>query len=155
MNLIKFLKSPYVVTILLMYSLIYLYPVFLYNEDIGLMMGVNIDDGSIAHAIMELFGEPIYNQHNGWHTRTYGWVLADISFVIILIIKLSGYIVGYWDNVFSTQYTPVMLLSIRFVVFIMGLISVLLFFKLTLMLFKKEFVAFVAALYFITESYRR
>lgn len=142
---------PYL-TMMLIFSLMYLYPVFLYNEDIGLMLGVNIDDGSIAHAIMELFRNPVYNQHNGWHTRTYGWVFADISFFVILTIKTLGYIFGHFDSVFNTSYTPFMLLSIRSVVFFMGLISMLLFYQLALHLFQSQKIAFISALYFITTS---
>jgi len=114
------------------------------------MMALEIDPGSIASSTMQLFNLPIYNQHNGFHTRSYGWVFTDINFVVIFWLKVIGQWFGFYDKpIFSADYIPIFLGAMRATTFTMGLISVIIFFKLSNLLFRNKKLAFLTTLFFM------
>lgn len=142
--------SSYTLALIMIFVSLFLHTVFLFNDDIALMQAVDNDTGVIANSILQLFNSPIYNQHNGYYSQYYGWVFNDINFILILIVKFLGQLMsGNGNSVFSSEYTPFLLWIIRATNFTMGLISILLFFNLSKLLFKNELLSFIATLFFM------
>jgi len=142
--------SAYTLALVMIFISLFLHTIFLFNDDIALMQIVDNDAGVIANSILQLFNSPIYNQHNGYYSQYYGWVFNDINFIFILIAKLLGQFMSEsGSSMFSSEYTPSLLWIIRATNFTMGLISVLLFFNLSKLLFKNELLSFVATLFFM------
>ncbi|EDN71520.1 conserved hypothetical protein [Beggiatoa sp. PS] len=109
------------------------------------------DPGNIAHAIMSLFNDPIYNHHNYVILSDYGWVLGDISFIVVFLFKIVGQLMGFYDQpIFGTVDDQAIFNgAIRMVNFTFAMASILLFFRLSHLLFENKKVSFIASLFFM------
>lgn len=142
--------QSYYAALTIIFSFFFLHAVFLFNDDVGLIVAVEVDPGSITGSIMQLFNYPIYNQHNGYHTQYYGWVFNDINFIVILLLKILGQSLGFYDKpIFNSDFIPAFAGVIRTTTFSMGLISNLIFFNIANHLFKNEKLSFFATLFFM------
>lgn len=148
----RFNFYPYTIFLVIIFSLVFGHSIFLLNEDHILMAAYELGDaGNIAHAIMSLFDYPIYNHHNYVILSDYGWVLGDISFVVVLLLKFIGQFMGFYDQpIFGVVDDQVIFNGvIRAVNFAFAMISVVLFFRLSVLLFEDKRVSLVASLFFM------
>jgi hypothetical protein len=148
----RFVFCPYLTFLIIIFSVFFLHTVFILNEDHILIAAYESGDaGNFAHAMMRLFNEPVYNHHNYYFGSNHGWVISDISFFVILVLKFFGQILGWYeppifgfvdDRVFFNG-------AIRTINFAFALASVLLFFQLSHLLFENKRVSFIASLFFM------
>jgi hypothetical protein len=143
---------PYTIFLVIIFSVVFGHSIFLLNEDHILMAAYELGDaGNIAHAIMNLFDYPIYNHHNYVILSDYGWVLGDISFVVVLSLKLIGQLMGFYDQPIFGVVDDQMIFNgaIRAVNFAFAMSSIVLFFKLSVLLFENKKISLVASLFFM------
>jgi len=148
----RFNFCPYTIFLMILFSVVFGPAIFLLNEDHILMAAYELGDaGNIAHAIMSLFDYPIYNHHNYVILSDYGWVLGDISFVVVLLLKLIGQLMGFYEQpIFGVVDDQVIFNgAIRAVNFVFAMSSVVLFFKLSVLLFENKKISLVASLFFM------
>ena len=113
----------YKLILFLIFSSLFLPQVFLLNEDINLILAYEVDPGSLITSINALFKFPYYNMFNGYHTTSYGWTYASLTFLFLLPFKLIFFI-------FKIDSTFFIILLIRFVFYLIGLFSVFILFRL-------------------------
>ena len=148
----RFRFCPYLTLLIIIFSLFFIHTLFILNEDHLLIAAYEAGDpGNLAYAIMSLFDYPIYSHHNYFFLSTYGWVFADISFVLIFLLKVLGQILGFYDQPLLGLIDDQALFNgiMRAVNFTFALLSVLLFFKLSNLLFNNKKVSFIASLFFM------
>lgn len=145
----KFIYSCSLINILCCFSFVSIYCLFflphafIVVEGINLISAFEVDPGSIIVAITSLFEEPIYNMLATYHTQYYGWTYVFLNFIFLLPIKLILWLSGQSEasNVF---------LSIRIILFFIGLVSSILFYSIVLRIFKKPFIAYILVLLYIS-----
>ena len=113
----------YKLILFLLFSSLFLPQVFLLNEDINLILSYEVDPGSLIVSINNLFNFPYYNMFNGYHTTSYGWTYASLTFLFLLPFKIIFFIFKI-DSAFFT------ILLIRFAFYLIGLFSVFTLFRL-------------------------
>jgi hypothetical protein len=106
-----------------LFSFLFLPQIFILNEDINLILAYEVDPGSLILSIKSLFNFPYYNMFNGYHTTSYGWTYASLTFLFLLPFKLFFFIF----KIDSTYFT---ILLIRFAFYLVGLFSVFILFRL-------------------------
>jgi hypothetical protein len=106
-----------------LFSFLFLPQIFILNEDINLILAYEVDPGSLILSIKSLFNLPYYNMFNGYHTTSYGWTYASLTFLFLLPFKLFFFIF----KIDSTYFT---ILLIRFAFYLVGLFSVFILFRL-------------------------
>lgn len=142
---------PYTTGLVVIFFIVFLHTVFILNEDPTLMaIYESGDPGNLAYEIMSLFNYPVYNQHNYFFSG-YGWPFNDISFIVILLLKLIGQIFGFYEQpLFGLiDNQPLFNAVIRAVNFTVALVSIGLFFNLANRLFDNKKLAFLASLFFM------
>jgi hypothetical protein len=141
---------PYTIFLMVIFSIFFLHTVFILNEDHTLMAAYELGDaGNIAYGIMSLFDYPIYSQHNYFFGQC--WFFNDINFLLILLLKGIGQLLGFYDqSLFGVvDNQPLFNGTIRAVNFVFALASILLFFKLSNLLFNNKKISLVASLFFM------
>ena len=147
---IKF--CPYTIILILIFSAFFLHTIFILNEDHTLMVAYETgDSGHLAYGLMNLFNYPIFSQYNYYFTAGYGWILNDISFLAILILKFVGQLFGIYNQpIFGvTDNQPIFNSAMIAINFTFALLSILVFFKLSNLLFNNKKISFIASLFFI------
>ncbi|RKZ35439.1 MAG: hypothetical protein DRQ49_19420, partial [Gammaproteobacteria bacterium] len=147
---IKF--CPYTIGLIIIFSFLFLHTIFILNEDHSLMVAYETgDSGNLAYAVMRLFDYPIYNHHNNYFLSGYGWVFGDISFLVVMLLKAIGQLFGIYNQpIFGViDDQPIFNSAMIAINFVFALISILLFFKLSNLLFENKKVSFIASLFFM------
>lgn len=145
----RFVFCPYLTFLTGFFSLVFLPTVFILNEDQILIAAYELGDaGNLIYSVMSLFDHPIYNLHN-YFFAGYGWPFSDISFLLILILKVIGQLLGFYESpIFGLiDDQPLFNGTIRAINFVFSLASLLLFFKLSQLLFDSKKVSLVASLF--------
>jgi len=147
---IKF--CPYTIGLIIIFSFLFLHTIFILNEDHSLMVAYETgDSGNLAYAIMSLFNYPVYNYHNYFFASNHGWVFGDVSFLVILLLKSVGQLFGIYDKaIFGViDDQPIFNSAMITVNFVFALLSVLVFFKLSNLLFENKKISFITSLFFM------
>ncbi|MCK5877598.1 MAG: glycosyltransferase family 39 protein [Candidatus Marithrix sp.] len=128
-----------------------MHTIFILNEDHALMVAYETgDSGHLAHAVMNMFNYPIYNQHN-YHYAASGQLFNTIAFIVVLALKFIGQLFGFYNQpIFGViDDQPIFNSSMIAINFTFSLISILLFFKISKLLFDNKKISFVASLIFM------
>ncbi len=138
-----FFSSPYRIGLIILFTVLFLPHVFIMVEDIGLVRAYEVDPGSIVDSIRSLY-EPthVYNMNAPYHSRFYGWTYYWINFVLVAPVYILTAL-----KIFQGHYF--FLVSIRFVLFLIGLASLLAFVEVARRFLKHNLAAFVAGLLYI------
>lgn len=142
---------PYTTGLIVVFVAVFLHTVFILNEDPTLMaIYESGDPGNLAYGIMSLFAHPVYSQHN-YFFAGYGWPFYDISFVVILLLKLIGPVWGFYEQPLwgLVDNQPLFNATMRAINFMLALTSILLFFNLSNHLFDNKKISFLASLFFM------
>jgi hypothetical protein len=126
--------------LLFLFSAFYLPHAFILLEDIGLIGAYENDPGSHIEAMQTLLRS--YNMHAGYHSKFYGWTYFSLNFFLLLPIKI-------FLLTFAIESKFFLYFAIRFILFVIGLASLAAFHQLVKKLFKNEFLALLAALFYI------
>lgn len=141
---------PYTAVLIIIFSLFFLHTVFILNEDHTLIAAYELGDaGNLLYGVMSLFDYPIYSQQNYFFSSGYGWPLHDISFLVVLLLKVFGHLLGlYQQPIFGlVDDQPLFNGAIRAINFAFALATIWLFFKITYLLFENKKVSLVASLF--------
>jgi hypothetical protein len=143
------LKNFYKFLIIITFSIFFLPHVFIMNEDFNLLMAFEVDSGSLATSINQLFNKPYYNMFNGYHTTYYGWTYAAINFIFLVPLKLISI-------VFKLDVTSVLILNIKIVFFFINLFSVLILLRLCNKIIetKYHFLGFILTIIYVFSPFR-
>jgi hypothetical protein len=142
---------PYTASLIGIFFIVFLHTVFILNEDPTLMaIHESGDPGNLAYGIMSLFAHPVYSQYN-YFFAGYGWPFNDISFIVILLLKLIGQVFWSYEQPLwgLVDNQPLFNATMRAINFMFALTSILLFFKLSNYLFDNKKIAFLASLFFM------
>lgn len=142
---------PYTTSLIIIFTAVFLHTVFILNEDPTLMaIYESGDPGNLAYGIMSLFAHPIYSQYN-YFFAGYGWPFNDISFIVILLLKLIGQVFGFYEQPLwgLIDNQPIFNATMRAINFSFALTSILLFFNLSNHLFNNKKISFLASLFFM------
>ncbi|NJO14760.1 MAG: hypothetical protein HC877_03150 [Thioploca sp.] len=142
---------PYTTGLIVVFVAVFLHTVFILNEDPTLMaIYESGDPGNLAYGIMSLFAHPIYSQYN-YFFAGYGWPFNDISFIVILLLKLIGQVFGFYEQPLwgLIDNQPIFNATMRAINFSFALTSILLFFNLSNHLFNNKKISFLASLFFM------
>ncbi|NJO14791.1 MAG: hypothetical protein HC877_03305 [Thioploca sp.] len=122
---------PYMLLLIIIFSVGFSSTIFINHESLFTMMLLEADPGNLIWGVMKLFDEPVYSQYNYWFSSGYGWFFNDINFLVVLILKVVGKLLGVYEPpIFGlTDEAPIFNIAIKSVNFIFALISLLLFFK--------------------------
>ena len=120
--------------LMLFYTALYLPSVF---AQIDASEFMTIDPQSIMEALSGLTSRPYYNMNLQYHSQYYGWTYFSLNFFVLMLGKLVGF-----DSELATNVT------VRTVLFIIGLILIYLVFKIARVFFS-TFWATLAALLFL------
>lgn len=124
------------------FMVLYFPSVFLVVEDLGLIVGYEVDPGSHVAAIESLFDSPYYNMHGGYHSQYYGWSYFSLNFFLLAPVKFFLWLAGVDGG--SLTY-----ILVRFILFGIGLASVTVFYALAKRLFSNQLIAFFAAALYV------
>src|SRR5215210_6065443 len=139
----SFFSSPYRIGLMVLFAVLFLPHVFVMVEDISLVGAYEVDPGSIVLSIQSLYQPShLYNMNASYHSSFYGWTYYWISF----ILAAPGYILMKLRVV---QGYYLFLVSIRLILFLIGLASLLAFFEVARRFLKHELLAFAAGLLYI------
>ena len=142
---------PYTLLLIIIFSVGFSYTIFINYESLFTMMLLEADPGNLAWGVMKLFDEPVYSQYNYWFSSSYGWFFNDINFLVVLILKVVGKLLGFYEPpIFGlANEAPIFNIAIKSVNFIFALISLLLFFKVADRLFANQKIALIASIFFM------
>jgi hypothetical protein len=125
--------------VLAFYALFYSYSMFIMLEETYLVTALEVDAGSIMTAFHSLYDSFIYNMHNGYHSKYYGWSYLALNYWLILPLKLFDAIVPY-------DMTSTIHLAMRIILFVIGLCAVSLMYLLSFKISKNVFISIFAGL---------
>src|SRR5215211_5127815 len=113
----SFISSPYRIVLMILFTVLFLPHVFIAVEDVTLLRAYEVDPGSIVDSIESLYQRSsFYNMNVSYHSRFYGWTYYWINFILVApvyILMALRLLHGYYF----------FLVSIRFVLFLIGLVS--------------------------------
>src|SRR5215213_3547396 len=139
----SFISSPYRIVLIVLFTILFLPHVFVAVEDISLLRAYEVDPGSIVASIESLYQRPsFYNMNAPYHSRFYGWTYYWINFILVApvyILTTLRLLQGYYF----------FLVSIRLVLFLLGLASLLAFSEVAKRFLKHDLLAFAAGLLYI------
>ena len=139
----SFFASPYRVGLMVLFTILFLPHVFVMVEDISLVGAYEVDPGSIVLSIQSLYQRShFYNMNAAYHSMFYGWTYYWISFILAapgyILMKL-GVVDGYY----------LFLVSIRLILFLIGLASALAFFEAARRFLRHDLFSFIASLLYM------
>ena len=138
-----FFSSPYRIGLIILFTVLFLPHAFVMVEDISLVGAYEVDPGSIVDTIESLYqADRFYNMNSPYHSRFYGWTYYWINFILVApayVLTALNVLQGYFF----------FLVSIRFVLFLIGLASLLAFFELARRFLQHNLFAFFAGLLYI------
>lgn len=141
-NVLSYLSSPYRIVLCILFTVLFLPHVFvIVSEDINFVIAYEVDPGSVIQSILSLY-QHHYNMNAAYHSQFYGWAYYVINFILLAPV----YIVTALKIIPNNYYV---FISIRFILFMLGLASVLAFFEVAKRILKHNFLSFVAALLYI------
>lgn len=138
----NFFFDPYKIFLIIIFSIIFLPHAFIIIDDINLIIAFETDPGAITHSIEDMFKSPIYNMHNSYHSKFYGWTYISLNFLLLAPIKIFLQLT-HSNNGF------IFYLTIRLILFTIGLATVLLFYTIVNRFIKNSFFSTLAAILYI------
>lgn len=140
-NLQTYFSSPYRITLILFFSVLYLPHAFVVVRDFNFVIAYEIDPGSIIEAIFSQLRH-FYNMNESYHSTQYGWTYFDINYFLLLPIYILTKL-----NVIKDDFY--IFVSIRLIFFAIGLSSLLAYFEVVKRTLGNNFVSFIASLLYI------
>jgi len=135
-------ESPYYLLLTLAFVSLFLHSAFFNDGTMFAQVLEKIPESTISS--IEQFLNPPFSKFSQ------SWVFDDINFVIIVLIKNLGYLLGWYDtNQLGNYYLYDFSGVFRLTSFIAGFASCVLFFNLSKLLFKSELIAFLGTLLFM------
>jgi hypothetical protein len=138
-NFYKYNLNLYKISIVI-FTLVYLPHVFILNNDLGLIIGYEIDPGSIIISIENHLNN--YNLHNSYHSKFYGWTYFFLNFLVLAPLKFILLLLGI-----ETKF--IIYFSIRLLFFLLGLYSVIIFYNLNHRIFQNNAISFISTILYI------
>ena len=142
-NILIFLCDPsnfLKIFLILIFSIIYLPHAFVLVNDLGLIIGYEVDPGSIIAAIESILRS--YNMHGAYHSKYYGWTYFSINYIILIPIKI-------FCSFFEIESKVYLYTAIRLILFLIGLISLIAFYEILKKIFSSKILPFTGALFYI------
>ena len=136
-----FFSDKWALAILAIFSALYLPHVFIMVEDLGLIEGYEVDPGSCIQAIEALLKS--YNMNLGYHSRYYGWTYFALNFLVLFPIKI-------FCLLFKIESKFWLYFAIKFLLFLIGLFSAVIFYEVVKKIFSRSYLAFIATLFYVT-----
>ncbi|MEM6811420.1 MAG: hypothetical protein AAF549_03025, partial [Pseudomonadota bacterium] len=136
-------QKHYLPWLIFLFSVVYLPLAFLLVEDLGLISAFEVDPASHISAVESLL--KTYNMHESYHSKYYGWTYFGINFFLLVPIKLFTVLFGIESNFF-------LYFGIRFILFSIGLASLVAFYYVIVNFFKSHVIAFIAGLLYVFNS---
>jgi hypothetical protein len=122
------------------FTAVYLPHVFILNNDLGLIIGYEVDPGSIILSIENHLNT--YNLHDSFHSKLYGWTYFFLNFLVLAPLKFILSLLGI-ESKFIIYF------SIRLLFFVLGLCSVIIFYNLNYKIFLNNLISFIATILYI------
>ena len=140
-DVLEYFSSPYRVILILLYTILFLPHVFVVVKDLGLITAYEVDPGSIIRSILSLF-QNTYNMNAAYHSKYYGWTYYSINYFLLIPVYLAKELKIVTDDYYF-------FVGIRFILFMIGLASVLAYFEVAKRTLKHTFLSFAAAMLYI------
>jgi hypothetical protein len=141
MNVNSYFSSPFRILIIILFSILFLPHVFVVVKDINFVIAYEVDPGSIIQSILSLY-QHSYNMNAAYHSQYYGWTYYSLNFLLIAPVYIAHTL-----KVVANDYF--LFVSIRFILFLIGLASVLAFYEVAYRTLKHSFLSFMAAILYI------
>lgn len=140
-NILAYFSSLYRIILIVLYAVLFLPHAFVVVKDLGLITSYEVDPGSIVHSILSLF-QNSYNMNAAYHSKYYGWTYYSINYFLLIPIHLAKALKIVTDDYYF-------FVGIRFILFMIGLASVLAYLEVAKRTLKHAFLSFTAALLYI------
>lgn len=141
----EYLSSPYRIILICIFTVLFFPHVFVVVKPMDLAMAYEVDPGSIIGSILSLYQNP-YNMNMGYHSSFYGWTYYAINFFLLAPIYAAQKLKIVSDDYFF------FLAGLRFIFFMIGLSSILVYFEVAKRIFKQTFLSFIAVLLLIAAN---
>ncbi len=138
----EYFSSPYRILLICIFTVLFFPHVFVVVKGFNLAIAYEVDPGSIISSIISLYSSR-YNMNMGFHSSYYGWTYYAISFFLLAPIYVAQKLKLITDDYYT------FLVGLRFIFFMIGLSSILVYFEVAKRVFKQTFLAFVATLLLI------
>lgn len=123
------------------FTISYLPQAFLILGDTALITALEVDPGSMLNALHKLYEGPnFYSMHNGFHSHFYGWTYFSLNFWLFMPVKI-------FVETFMGGSPEIFHLCIRLLLFVIGFLSVWVFYRLVERLFKSSVLALLGGLF--------
>ena len=140
-DVLAYFSSPFRIILIVLYTILFLPHAFVIVKDLGLITAYEVDPGSIVQSILSLF-QNSYNMNAAYHSKYYGWTYYSINYFLLIPIQLAKVLKIVTDDYYF-------FVGIRFILFMIGLASVLAYFEVVKRTLKHTFLSFAAALLYI------
>src|SRR3569832_437298 len=81
--------GPFVLLLLITVAIL-LPGLFVGNTDLSTISALEVDAGGRMDSIIRMFDTPVYSQHNGYVSKSYGWAYDDLLFGLVGLLKHFG-----------------------------------------------------------------
>lgn len=144
-SLSEYLSSPYRILLICVFTVLFFPHVFVVVKGFNLAIAYEVDPGSIIGSIISLY-QNHYNMNMGYHSAYYGWTYYAISFFLLAPIYIAQKLKFISDDYYT------FLVGLRFIFFVIGLSSILVYFEVAKRVLKQNFLSFIATLLLIASS---
>ncbi len=133
-------KDKVLITLLLIFSFMYLPHAFILVEDLNLILAYEVDPGSHIAAIEDILRS--YSMHKGYHSKFYGWTFFAINFLLLFPIKFLSFLLG-------SDLKLVLYLSIKLIFFGLSSLSLIAFYSFLKKVFQSKILSVFGSLFYI------
>ena len=137
-----FFSSPYLIILIAIFSILFLPHAFVVVKDINFVLAYEVDPGSIIDSILSMY-KNLYNMNAGYHSKYYGWTYYWISFILLAPIYFVEKVI-LSGNLFA------FFIGTRLLFFLIGLLSVLAFYRIIVRIFRNKLVGLIGGLLYIS-----
>ena len=126
--------------VIAVFTILFLPQAFIMVNDLGLISAFETDAGSHIDAIKSLLSS--YNMNEGYHSKYYGWTFFAVNFFVLWpFSKLT--------MIFHIRNMQYMYFTIRIILFIFGLLSCVLWYRILRILFAGSLIPVAGTLLYI------
>lgn len=140
-NVRSYLSSSYRIVLIILFSILFLPHVFVVVQDINFVTAYEVDPGSIISSILSLF-QHSYNMNAEYHSSLYGWTYYSINYFLLMPVYLAKTLKIVTDDYY-------LFVGIRFIFFMIGLASALVYFEVAKRTLRQNFLSFLAVILYI------
>jgi hypothetical protein len=141
-NILEYFSSPYRIIIIILFSILFLPHAFVVVNNISFISAFESDAGSIISNILALYRTE-YNMNLSFHSARYGWTYFSLNYFLLFPIYIIVSILNFGP------YNLFLFVSIRLILFMIGLASVLAFYEVAKRILKQNFIGFIASILYI------